>query len=613
MKSFWRIFKTYVFPYRGYAGLNISFNLLGVIFSLLSLILIGPFLQVLFGTQPIVNEAMPWELSKQALEHNFNYFISQQVVQHSEQQALLVVSLLVIVLFFLKTANIFLANFFMSPIRNGVVKDIRNQIYQKMLHLPIGFFSDEKKGDLMSRVTQDVQEIEWSIMASLEKFFRDPINILIFLIGLFLISPLLTVFVLVLLPVSAIAIGQIGKNLRKSSTRSQAQMGRLMSFLEESLSGLRVIKAFNAEKTMQGNFEALNQDYTHTMNRITRKRYLASPLSEFLGAIVIVVLLTYGGNLVIGGKSELSASAFIAYIAIFSQLLTPAKSFSTAFYHLQKGLASYDRVNEILAVPIQIKDPAKATRVDQFNHAIAFHHVEFAYGTKPVLHDISIQINKGQTVALVGHSGSGKSTFIDLIPRFHDVNQGSITIDGIDIRQLKIVELRGLLGYVHQEPLLFNDSFLNNITMGDTKPDEEKVFKVIQAAHATEFIESDPEGIHRSIGDRGGKLSGGQRQRISIARALYSNPEILLLDEATSSLDSDSERQVQEALQTLMKGRTTIVVAHRLSTIIEADLIVVFKDGRIVEQGSHQELIELNGEYLNLYEQVNQSTNKSHD
>ena len=603
MKAFWQIFRTYIIPYKGFAFLNIAFNILGVIFSLLSLVLIGPFLQVLFGTQAIVDNPVPWELSKQAFQHNFNYLISQQIVDHSEQNALLMVSLLVILLFFLKTANIFLANYFMAPLRNGVVRDIRNRMYLKILHLPIGFFSDERKGDIMARVTQDVQEIEWSIMASLEKFFRDPINIVIFLIGLFLISPILTLFVLVLLPVSAIIIGQIGKNLRKTSSRSQEEMGRLMSFLEETLSGLRVIKAFNAQNSMKHGFEHHNNIYTHTMNRVTRRRYLASPLSEFMGAIVIVVLLAYGGNLVLAGEGQLSAASFIAYIAIFSQLLTPAKSFSTAFYHMQKGLASFDRINAILNVDNPIKEVVSPEKKERFSSEINFKNVWFSYKTKAVLKNINVRIKKGQTIALVGHSGSGKSTFIDLIPRFYDVSEGSVNIDGIDIRSLNLADLRKLLGYVHQEALLFNDSFKNNIAFGCKEKDERRIQDVARAAQAEEFILEEEEGLERNIGDRGNKLSGGQKQRISIARALYANPDILLLDEATSALDSESERKVQEALDVLMKGRTTIVVAHRLSTIMNADLILVFKDGEIVEQGQHEELIKAGGEYLHLYKE----------
>ncbi|MCK5821109.1 MAG: ABC transporter ATP-binding protein [Bacteroidales bacterium] len=609
MKGFWQIIKEYVLPYKGFVGLNILFNTLGVIASLLSLILIGPFLQVLFGSQEILTDPVPWTLSKDALSHNFNYLIGQQIQDYGSQKALLLVSLLIIIMFFLKTANVFLANYFMAPIRNGVVRDIRNKLYVKMLNLPLSFFSEERKGDIMARVTQDVQEIEWSVMASLEKFFRDPINILVFLIGLLLISPMLTLFVLILLPVSAIIIGQIGKNLRKTSTKGQEQMGGLMSMLEETISGLRIIKAFNAQDKMEQGFSDKNEQYTKTMNQITRKRYLASPLSEFMGAIVIVVLLSFGGNMVLNGSSPLGAASFMAYIAIFSQLMTPAKSFSTAFYHIQKGLASFDRVDEILKVDKLIKNIEKPIAINSFQSLIEYKNITFSYEEKPVLKDVSLSIKKGQTVALVGKSGSGKSTFVDLLPRFYDVNNGEILVDNVNIKELNINQLRKLQGYVHQEAILFNDSFAANIAFGLDKTDNDRLWEAAKAARADDFIRDSPDGMNWIIGDRGGKLSGGQKQRISIARALYANPEILILDEATSSLDTESEREVQQALKELMKNRTTLIVAHRLSTIIQADQIVVFKDGRIVEQGTHQQLIDKKGEYLSLYQEINEKEN----
>ncbi|MEA1878684.1 MAG: ABC transporter ATP-binding protein [Bacteroidota bacterium] len=611
MKGFWQILKEYVLPYKGFVGLNILFNTLAVIFSLLSLILIGPFLQVLFGSQEILADPVPWTLSKDAISHNFNYLIGQQIQDYGSQKALLVVSLLIIIMFFLKTTNVFLANYFMAPIRNGVVRDIRNKLYIKILNLPISFFSEEKKGDIMARVTQDVQEIEWSVMASLEKFFRDPVNILVFLLGLLLISPMLTLFVLVLLPVSALVIGQIGKNLRKSSMKGQEQMGGLMSMLEETISGLRIIKAFNAQEKMKEGFSNKNEQYTKTMNRITRKRYLASPLSEFMGAIVIVVLLSFGGNMVLNGSSSLNAASFMAYIAIFSQLMTPAKSFSTAFYHIQKGLASFDRVDAILRVDKLIKNSDQPLDINSFKSRIEYKRITFSYEEKPVLKNVSLSINKGETVALVGRSGSGKSTFVDLLPRFYDVSQGEILIDGINIKELNIYQLRQLQGYVHQEAILFNDSFAANIAFGLGKPDQDRLWEAAKAARADDFIRESPDGMNWIIGDRGGKLSGGQKQRISIARALYANPEILILDEATSSLDTESEREVQQALKELMKNRTTLIVAHRLSTIIQADQIVVFKDGQIVEQGTHQQLIAKKGEYLNLYQETTEKGDKN--
>lgn len=607
MKGFWKIFREFILPYKGYALLNLVLNLFGVIFSLFSLVLIGPFLKVLFNAQEILTEPVAWEFSKTAIEHNFNYFLGQQIAGYGPHKALMIVSMLILVMFLLKTGNIFLANYFMAPIRNGVVRDIRNKIYQKTLTLPISYLSDEKKGDIMSRVTQDVQEIEWSVMASLEKFLRDPLNILIFLAGLLIMSPGLTLFVLILLPVSALIIGQIGKNLRKSSARAQSQMGHLMSFLEESLTGLRIIKSFNAEKKMKSGFSGLNDGFTQSMNAITRRRYLASPLSEFLGSIVIVVLLIYGGNLVLGGSESLTAASFMAYIAIFSQLLSPAKSFSTAFYHVQKGLASWDRIDQILQVQNPVKDPADPVSIQTFKDSIVYNNVTFSYTESPVLKNISLTIRKGQTIALVGQSGSGKSTFADLLMRFYDVDSGAISIDGTDIRAMRLNDLRRLTGYVHQEPLLFNDSFAQNIAFGSEQPDLEKVRLVARAALAEEFIQERREGLHFMIGDRGNKLSGGQKQRISIARALYADPQILILDEATSALDSESERLVQAALNQLMKGRTTVIIAHRLSTIIHADQIVVFKEGEIVEAGNHEELLAQKGEYLRIYQQSKES------
>lgn len=603
MKSFLNIIRIYVKPYKGFAFLNIGFNLLGVIFSLASMILIGPFLQVLFGTQDLVDHQVPWEWSKAAIENNFNYKVGQIIAENGAQTALLTISIILVLMFFLKTTNVYLANFFMAPIRNGVVKDIRNKVYKKIIDLPIGFFTEERKGDVMARVTQDVQEIEWSIMASLEKFFRDPINIIIFLIGLFIISPVLTLFVLVLLPLSALLIGTIGKNLRKTSSRSQQQMGGLMSFLEESLSGLRIIKAFNAQKSMEEGFQSRNEAYTKTMNQITRKRYLASPLSEFLGSIVIVVLLAYGGNMVLSGQGGLSAASFIAYIAIFSQLLTPAKSFSTAFYHLQKGLASLDRVNEILMAKNSITEIDKPHIIQAFTDKIEFHNVGFAYKEKSVLNNINLEIKKGACIALIGQSGSGKSTLVDLLPRFYDVLSGEVTIDNHNIKDLSIHSLRNLIGYVHQDSLLFNDTFIRNIAFGDKNPDMDRIRKAAQMAFADDFILQKSDGYESFIGDRGSKLSGGQRQRISLARALYLDPEILILDEATSSLDTESERLVQKALKELRKNRTTIIVAHRLSTIQHADQIYVFKEGKIVERGNHVELMKNNGEYLKLYQE----------
>ncbi|MFO7616881.1 MAG: ABC transporter ATP-binding protein [Bacteroidales bacterium] len=605
MGKFWKIIREYVYPYKGYVALNILFNFLGVIFSLASLIMIGPFLRVLFGLHEAVADPVTWEFSKQAIETNFNYFIRQMIDNQGPQSALIFISVAAIILFFLKTANIYLANYVMAPIRNGVVRDIRNRIYGKIIDLPIGYFSREKKGDIMARVTQDVQEVEWSIMASLEKFFRDPLNMIIFLIGMFLMSPGLTLFVLLLLPVSAFVIGSLGRNLRKTSVRGQNQMGTVMSILEETLSGLRVIKAFNAEEDSRRKFGRENDLFARIMNAITRRRDLASPLSEFLGSVVVVGLIAYGGNLVLMGKGGLSAPSFIAYIAIFSQILSPAKSFSSAYYHLNKGLASIDRINQVLSAPVAIKDPDRPVPVSAFNESIRFENLSFTYENTPVVKNVSFEVRKGETVAIVGQSGSGKSTLVDLLARFHEPQSGRITIDGTDIRSFKSADLRALMGIVPQDPVLFNDTIAANMAIGTGEPDPERLDLAARASHSWEFIRNQPDGFNSFLGDRGNTLSGGERQRICLARAIYRNPPILILDEATSSLDAESERLVQLALQDLMAGRTSIVIAHRLSTIMRANRIIVIKEGEIIETGTHEELMRAQGEYRYLFDTQN--------
>jgi subfamily B ATP-binding cassette protein MsbA len=604
MKTFFQIIKQYIYPYKGYVVLNLLFNLLGVVFSLLSLILIGPFLGVLFGETAVVSEPASLEFTRQSIQQNFNYVLSQMVEKQGAHTALILVSLIAVLLFFLKTANIYFANYFMAPIRNGVVRDLRNQIYSKIIELPLSYYSREKKGDIMSRLTQDVQEVEWSVMASLEKFFRDPINILIFLTGMFIMSPSLTVIVLVVLPVAAFLIGSVGKNLRKISSRSQKQMGLLMSMVEETLSGLRIIKAFNAQKQSEKSFQKENQVFTRTMNSITRHRDLASPLSEFLGSLVVVGLMAFGGNLVLQGQGGLSAGAFISYIAVFSQLLIPAKSVSTAYYHLNKGLASIDRINQVLQSKNPMKEESEPVEITSFQDKIELKNVSFSYENALVINDISLTIKKGETVAFVGQSGSGKSTIVDLMARFYDVVDGEILVDGKDIRKLSTQGLRNLMGIVPQDPILFNDTIISNIAFGSV-PDHAQAESAAKVAHAWEFISQMEEGLESHLGDRGSTLSGGQRQRICLARAIYRNPPILILDEATSSLDSESENYVQSSIQDLMKNRTIIIIAHRLSTIQNADQIYVIKEGKIAEQGTHAELLNLAGEYRYLFELQN--------
>jgi subfamily B ATP-binding cassette protein MsbA len=604
MKTFFRMIRQYLYPYRGYILLNILFNVLGVVYSLLSLILIGPFLRVLFGQTAVTADPGALILTRQSISDHFNWMLGNLIGKHGEHTALIAVSIAAVILFLLKTSHIYLANYFMAPIRNGVVRDIRNRIYGRIIQLPLAFYSRERKGDIMARLTQDVQEVEWSVMASLEKFFRDPLNILIFLAGMFFMSPALTLIVILILPAAAFLIGTVGKNLRKTSTRSQNQMGVLMTIVEETLSGLRIIKAFNAQQQKNEHFRRENQHFTRIMNSITRQRDLASPLSEFLGSLVVVGLMAFGGNMVLGGQGGLSAASFIAYIAVFSQLLIPAKSVSTAYYHLNKGLASIDRINQILDSEDPLQEDPDPREIKQFNGSIELKDVSFSYETTPVIRNVSLTIRKGETVAFVGQSGSGKSTIADLIARFYDADQGQVLIDGNDIRKLRIDQLRGLMGIVPQDPMLFNDTILANICLG-CEPNAEAAESAARAAHAWEFISQMENGLHSHLGDRGSTLSGGQRQRICLARAIYSNPPILILDEATSSLDSESENYVQASLQELMKNRTTIVIAHRLSTIQNADRIFVVRDGRIAEQGTHAELMRIGGEYKYLFELQN--------
>ena len=602
MKQFLRYIVRILSPYKWNAVLNIFFNILTSIFGVISFSMVIPFLDVLFEKNPKIVSLKPFELTIDGVKDYFNYFLSNLVQTHGKTSALLGVCIFVIIAVFFKTLTWYLANYFLTPLRNGVVRDMRNQIYSKILSLPIGYFTETRKGDVMSRMTGDVQEIEWSIMASLEMAFREPITIVVSLIGLLYISPQLTLFVFVLLPVAGTIIGVIGKNLKKTSMKGQIKMGELMSILEETLGGLRIIKAFNAEPRAKENFNKQNNEYTHIANRIMRKRFLASPVSEFLGVCVVVVVLWYGGNIVLSGNQSLTSGALMGFIAIFYQIVNPAKNFAQAFYNIQKGRASLDRVNAILNAEDKIVEKPNATRLKKFNHEIEFRDVSFAYNSENVLKNINLKIEKGKSVALVGQSGSGKSTMVDLIPRFYDVQEGNILIDGIPVRDMKIADLRSLMGNVNQESILFNDSFFNNIAFGVESATLEEVQAAAKIANAHEFIMATEKGYETNIGDRGSKLSGGQRQRISIARAVLKNPPIMILDEATSALDTESEFLVQEALFNLMKNRTSIVIAHRLSTIKHADEICVLHEGEIVERGKHEELLELNGYYKKLYD-----------
>lgn len=600
MKKFIRILK-YLYPFKWYVVINVFTNVLAAVFSLFSLAMLIPFLQLLFGTVPLVEVKPEFVISAKGLAQYLNYYLSEIIKTHDRASALLFVIVLVLVASFLKNLFTYLSLYYLAPIRTGVLQNMRNLLYRKVVDLPLGYFTEEKKGDIISKMTNDVNEIEISIIRSLEMFFRDPIIIIIHLIGLIYISPQLTLFVLLILPLTGGVIGRVGKNLRKTSFKGQTKMGIILTMIEETIGGLRVIKAFNAENKVISRFESMNSFYSLLMKKMWRRRDLASPLSEFLGTVVVVLVLWYGGNLIFAGKGNLGPEALIAYIGIFYMIINPAKSFSNAYYNVLKGLASADRVDTILNAENPIKVSAGAKTIESFNHDIEFRNVSFKYQDDWVLRNINLTIKKGMTVALVGQSGSGKSTMVDLIPRFWDVTEGEILIDGVNIKDYDIASLRNLMGNVNQDPILFNDTFYNNIAFGVDGAKMEDVVNAAKIANAHDFIIATPNGYHTNVGDRGSKLSGGQRQRVSIARAILKNPPIMILDEATSALDTESERLVQDAIDNLMKHRTSIVIAHRLSTIRKADLICVLHEGEIVERGKHDELLELNGYYARLH------------
>jgi len=596
MRTFLQIV-AYIKPYWKSALLNVVFNILAAFFALFSFMMVIPFLRILFNKQEMVTDLLPFSLKAEILQHNFNYYLSQMAQQNEPGKALLLVSIMVVIMALLKTGFAFLANYSVTSARTGVVRDIRKKVYGKILRLPNSYFSDARKGDIMSRVGMDVNEIETSVMSSLEMAFRDPITIIVFLVSMFILSYQLTLFAIILLPVSGYLIGRIGKNLRKQSLKLQQQLGTLMSILEETLTGIRIIKAFNAEKKVTDTFEKSNNTYTRITKKVQRRKFLASPLSEFLATVVMMVLMYVGGKLVLNETSVLTSEKFIAYLVIFSQIINPAKAFSTGYYNIQKGISAYERIDSILKEEVTIQDNPSPVRINTFESAIHYRNIYFTYDTEMVLKNVNLTIEKGKTIAIVGRSGSGKSTLVDLLPRFIDPNRGEIYLDGRDIREYKISDLRNLLGIVSQQSILFNDTFFNNIAFGMDNPDEEDVIQAARIANAHDFIMDTPEGYQTNVGDAGSKLSGGQRQRISIARALLKNPPILILDEATSSLDTESEKLVQEAIINLMKNRTSIVIAHRLSTVKHADEILVLEDGQIVENGNHNQLLAKNGYY----------------
>jgi len=602
MKKFLRILK-YVTPYWKYAVLNVVSNLLSIIFSLVSFTMIIPFLSLLFGKTQLVTQSAPLALNAQSLIQNFYYIISQLIIHRGKEQALIFICIVVVVFILLRNVFRYLAMYYMAPIRNGALKDIWNDIYLKVLHLPLAYFTEKKKGDLLARATNDVHVIEISIMNSLELLFRDPLNIIIFLITLFVISPSLTLMVLVMLPLTGLLIGRIASQLRKQSGLVQKKMGNILSIFEETISSLRIIKAFNASEVAFDKFTKFNQSYNRLMTSIYRKGDLSSPLSEFLGVIVMVVIMWFGGKLVLSSTHSLDPSVFIAYIAIFSQLITPAKSFTTAYYNVQRGIASADRIMEILDADEQIFEKQNPQSIKDFKQTIEFRNVDFSYNNNDkILNNINLTVPKGKTIALVGPSGSGKTSLVNLLPRFYDCTGGDILIDGISILDLGIISLRDLMGIVTQETILFNDTISNNIAFGMKNVTEEQIIHAAKIANAHEFIMNMDNGYLSYVGDRGGKLSGGQKQRISIARAVLKNPQILILDEATSALDTESEKLVQDAIIKLMENRTSFVISHRLSTIQYADEIIVLNEGKIIEQGKHSELLAINGMYKKLYD-----------
>ena len=600
------ILKRFIPPYKSRVTKSIIYNLLHAVFGGISVAMLIPILKVIFNSQEEVTESVPFHLDIATLTHIFNYYITLIKTTYGPSSTLIMIGCLAIITTGLKTGFAYLGAYELIFIRNGVVRDIRRKIYAKILSLPLPFFSEERKGDIISRMTGDVQEVEGSVMSSLDMLFQSPIIIIVYLSIMLYMSWQLTLFVFLLLPLMGFLIGKVGKNLKRHSWEGQTKMVEILALMEETLSGLRIIKAYNAEDKMKQKFSNENEDYRRIQNRLMRRRSLAHPMSEFLGTIVIVIILWFGGTLVLNHTSTLSAAAFISYIGMFYSIINPAKNLTNAYYSVQKGLAAMERIDVILAAESSIKEPENPQKIDQFQQEIVYKQVHFSYNdSKQVLKDINLVIPKGKTVALVGQSGSGKSTFVDLLPRFYDVNQGEITIDGINIQELSFYNLRELMGNVNQDPILFNDTIYNNIAFGVENVTPEQVENAARIANAHEFIIQTEHGYDTIIGDRGGKLSGGQRQRLSIARAVLKNPPIMILDEATSALDTESEKLVQEALDNLMKNRTSIVIAHRLSTIKNADIICVFHEGEIVERGTHEELLSLNGIYSKLYNMQN--------
>lgn len=605
MKEFLLILRRFIPPYKKYLVLTVLFNILSAVLNIFSFAALIPILQILFRTEGTgtATHLMPWTLDniKEVLANNADYYVTQLIGDVGATTTLLLIGLFLAFTTFLKTGAYFLSSATIIPIRTGVVRDIRNQLYAKITSLPLGFFSEERKGDIIARMTGDVGEIESSIMSSLDMLFKNPILIISYFTALLFISWQLTLFTLVFVPVFGWFMGFVGRKLKRKSIEAQSLWSDTMSQVEETLGGLRIIKAFCAEEKMNNRFSNINNHYRLSVQRVNIRQQMAHPMSEFLGTVLIIIVLWVGGILVLD-QQILSGPTFIYYLVMLYSIINPLKDFSKASYNIPKGLASMERVDKILKAENTIKEPDNAKHISAFEHQIEFRHVSFRYGEQWVLRDINLVIPKGKTIALVGQSGSGKSTLVDLIPRYYDVQQGEVLIDGINVKDLGIHDLRQLIGNVNQEAILFNDSFIGNITFGVDHATQEQVEQAARIANAHEFIMQSEHGYDTNIGDRGGRLSGGQRQRVSIARAILKNPPILILDEATSALDTESERLVQDALERLMKTRTTVAIAHRLSTIKNADEICVLHEGQIVERGTHEELLKIDGYYKKLHD-----------